>query len=569
MPGAANKVGFAERLHSLPRFDAEEELAELIARHGIGLELVQAVIDRKIVPREMACRCWADSLGVAYVDPFASIVTDEAVQLLPLELGRKARALPLYVIEGVLTVAMATPTDTDLIARLSRAIQTPLSAVFALPAEIEDALAVHYSSEMSVRQTGESFGRMLLAAYARAGRDGAVAVEEPEAAAPFLSEVIHFALRERATDIHLEPGQMETAIRFRVDGNLREVGRFSRRLHRALVARLKILCNGNIAEQRFPQDGRFSMPVGSQMMHFRVSTLPAAHGEKAVVRVMASTDRKTSLTLDDMMMSQSILVPFQHTLARPGGITFVTGPTGSGKTTTLYAALQAMNQQGLNISTIEDPIEVQLPGVNQSQTNPHIDLKFSTLLRAILRQDPDVILIGEIRDLETAKIATEAALTGHAVLSSLHTNTAAQAVVRLTEMGVAPHQVAPAISCVLAQRLVARICPGCREAYKPPRKVLLRYFEEDGLDEVPFFRGRGCPACRGTGYKGRIAFHELVLVTEEIRNLIHEQRGVQAITEAAARAGHQSLRFDGLKKVLLGLTTIEEVEQSTPLEWAV
>jgi type IV pilus assembly protein PilB len=258
----------------------------------------------------------------------------------------------------------------------------------------------------------------------------------------------------------------------------------------------------------------------------------------------------------------------QRLFRNPNGIIFVTGPTGSGKTTTLYAALAEVNDPTINISTIEDPVEIQLAGVTQSQVNSHIDLKFGTLLRSLLRQDPDVILVGEIRDLETAKIATEAALTGHLVLATLHTNTAAQAITRLVEIGVEPYMVAPSVIGVLAQRLAARICDKCKEAYYPSRDVLLKYFEEEGLTDVPFYRGRGCPHCRGTGYRGRIAFHELVLITEEIRQLISDGRSAQEITRAAAKVGFRPLRYDGLKKVLLGLTTIDEIEATTSFEWA-
>jgi type IV pilus assembly protein PilB len=328
------------------------------------------------------------------------------------------------------------------------------------------------------------------------------------------------------------------------------------------------LADLNVSEARFPQDGRFRIPFGSQVGHFRLSLIPSSHGEKAVVRIMAMSGRKSNVTLQGMLMSRTILHPLRRLLSNPSGLIFVTGPTGSGKTTTLYAALNELDQASLNIATIEDPVEIQLPGITQSQTNAHIDLKFSLILRALLRQDPDVILIGEIRDLETAKIAAEAALTGHAVLSTLHTNNAAQAIVRLMDIGVEPYMVAPSISGVLAQRLAARICENCREAYYPPKATLLKYFEEEGLTEVPFFRGRGCPACRRTGFKGRIAFHELILVTEEIRGLISEGKGSLEITAAARKVGHRSLRYDGLKKVLLGLTTIEEIEQNTPLEWA-
>jgi type IV pilus assembly protein PilB len=230
--------------------------------------------------------------------------------------------------------------------------------------------------------------------------------------------------------------------------------------------------------------------------------------------------------------------------------------------------LHEINTPGVNISTIEDPIEIQLAGVTQSQVNSNIDLKFSTILRSLMRQDPDVILVGEIRDLETAKIATEAALTGHIVFATLHTNSAPQAITRLIEIGVEPYMVAPSVIGVLAQRLAARICENCKEAYYPPRETLLKYFREQGLTEVPFFRGRGCPACRHTGYKGRVAFHELILITDEMRTLISEGRSVQEISRAAAKVGYRPLRYDGLKKVLLGLTTIEEIDQNTSFEWA-
>ena len=287
-----------------------------------------------------------------------------------------------------------------------------------------------------------------------------------------------------------------------------------------------------------------------------------------MIRILAMSGKKSMITLEKMMMSQSILQPFKRLIQNPNGIIFVTGPTGSGKTTTLYSALHEINTPELNISTIEDPIEIQLDGVTQSQVNHTIDLKFANLLRALMRQDPDAILIGEIRDLETAKIATEAALTGHIVFATLHTNSAPQAITRLIEIGVEPYMVAPSVIGVLAQRLAARICENCKEAYTPSREVLSKYFKDEGLTDVSFYRGKGCPKCRGTGYKGRVAIHELVLITEEIRALISEERSVQEITKAAAKVGYRPLRYDGLKKVLLGMTTITEIEQNTSFEWA-
>jgi type IV pilus assembly protein PilB len=560
---------FLERVRTLPRFDFTQELAALATRHGETLALLQAVIDDKILSKDDACRYWADALDVAYVDPFASIITEESVEKIPVEVAKKARTLALYIVDGVLTVAMADPADAELVRRLAQITQMPISPVFALPREIEDAIAIHYCTEKGIEESLSELENSSLFNKPDIAGEKVAALAENNALVQILDEIIYFAIRERATDIHIEPHETQCRIRFRIDGNLREILTYSRKLHRALLSRLKILSNLNIAETRFPQDGRFAVQVGSQSSNFRVSTIPAAHGEKAVVRVLASMgSKKSMLTLDKMMISQTMLQPFRRLIQNPNGIIFVTGPTGSGKTTSLYAALNEINTPGINISTIEDPIEIQMPGVNQSQVNANIDLKFATVLRALMRQDPDVILIGEIRDLETAKIATEAALTGHMVFATLHTNTAPQAIARLVEIGVAPYMVAPSVIGVLSQRLAAKICEACKEPYQPGPEVLARYFHTDGLDDVPFYRGRGCPACRHTGYKGRIAFHELMLVTEEIRSLISEGKGAQEIARAAAKVGYKPLRYDGLKKVLLGLTTIEEIEQSTSFEWA-
>ncbi len=560
---------FIQRICALPHFDYAQEVANLYARHGDNVALVQAIVDEKYFTKDDACRYWADSMNVAYVDPFASVVTEEAVEKIPMEVARKVKALGLYVLNGVLTVAMASPADGELIRRLGQIAQMPVSAVFALPREIEDAIAVHYSNEKGLEESLNELERSSLFDKPEIAGDKLASLAENNALVQILDEIIYFAMRERCTDIHIEAQETHCRIRFRIDGNLREILTYSRKLHRALLSRIKILCNLNIAESRFPQDGRFSMPVGSQTANFRVSTIPSAYGEKSVIRILAMTGKKTMITLDKMMMSQSILQPFKRLIQNPNGIIFVTGPTGSGKTTTLYAGLHEINTPEVNISTIEDPIEIQLHGVTQSQVNSHIDLRFATILRALMRQDPDAILIGEIRDLETAKIATEAALTGHIVFATLHTNTAPQAITRLIEIGVEPYMVAPAVIGVLAQRLAARICEACKEAYYPSKETIQKYFDDSGVtEEIAFYRGRGCSACRHSGYKGRVAFHELVLITEEVRMLISEGRSVQEISRAAAKVGYKPLRYDGLKKVLMGLTTIEEIEQNTSFEWA-
>lgn len=559
---------FLELLRTVPHFDYEQEVASLAAQHGISLQLLHEIVERKYANKDDVCRIWADTLGVAYVDPFASVITDEALERIPVEIAKKAQAIGLYVINGVLTTAIAEPRDEELLKRLAQIAQVPISPVFALPRDIQDAIVIHYSSDKNLEGSLAELERSRLFTDPDLAVDKIAQLADSDSLVQLVDEVVHFALRERATDIHIEPQENVARIRFRVDGRLREVITYSRKLHRAVISRLKIMASLNIAESRFPQDGRFSMPIGSASANFRLSTIPSGHGEKAVVRILAMSGRRTMLTLDKMMISQTVLQPFKRLIQSPNGIIFVTGPTGSGKTTTLYAALHEINHPDLNISTIEDPIEIQMDGVTQTQVNSHIDLKFSTILRSLLRQDPDVILVGEIRDLETAKIATEAALTGHLVFATLHTNTASQAIVRLMEIGVEPFMVAPSVLGVMAQRLVARICENCKEPYQPSRETLLKYFDEDGLTDVTFYRGRGCPACRGSGYKGRIAFHEFIPITEEIRTLISERRSAQEITRAAMKVGFRPLRYDALKKVLLGLTTIEEVEQNTSFEWA-
>ncbi|MFA6959771.1 MAG: GspE/PulE family protein [Opitutaceae bacterium] len=553
-------LSFSAQIRLLPHFDFESELRVLEKDNRNELALLEALVTSNLVAKDIACRLYADALGFAYVDPFASLVTEASISAIPVEIARKVRVIGLYVIDGVLTAAFASPEDSDLIKRVSQIVQMPVSPVFALPREIEASILIQYSNEKNLEDTlNELSGSSIFDNPDLVDSDSLVKI---------LDDIIYYAIRERATDIHIEALETQSRLRFRVDGLLREVLTYSRKLHRSLISRIKILSNLNIAETRFPQDGRFSIPVGTSSANFRVSSIPSQYGEKIVIRILAMTGKKTMVTLDKMMMSQTILGPFRRLIQNPNGIIFVTGPTGSGKTTTLYAALNEINTPDTNISTIEDPIEIQLEGVTQTQVNTHIDLKFSTVLRSLLRQDPDAILIGEIRDLETATIASEAALTGHIVFASLHTNNAAQAIIRLIEIGVEPYMVAPSIIGVLAQRLAARICENCKEPYYPPREVLQKYFKDEGLTDIPFFRGRGCGACRGTGYKGRVAFHELVLITEEIRTLISNNASVQQITAAAAKVGFKPMRYDGLKKVLLGLTTIDEIEANTSFEWA-
>ena len=531
-----------------------------------SLDRLEDAVRRDLVSRDMACYAWANHHGVAYVDPLQSVSTPEALEAVPEEIARRMNVLGLYILDGVITVVMPDPVNADNLRRLAAITGLKLSASFALPSEVEDALNIRYASKDIVEDSIAEF-EAKHGVISRTLSDLQVAeLSDTAPVIKIVDSLIHLAIREQASDIHIEPQDGFSRVRFRVDGRLRTVVNISNRIHPAIVARLKILSRLSIEESRFPQDGKFSIPFGVSKADFRSSFFPSTFGNKVVIRILASTGRKSIMSLDDMMISQSILKPYRRIAHNPNGIVFITGPTGSGKTTTLYATLQELNAEDVNISTIEDPVEIQMEGLTQGQVNQHIDLSFPLLLRSLLRQDPDIILVGEIRDRETAKIATEAALTGHLVFATLHTNNAIQAVIRLVEIGIEPHMVAPSINCVLAQRLCGRLDEQFKEAYTPRREVIERFLHDVPDDEEPVFFRPG-PAPKGKGYKGRIAIHELAIVSEEMRSLISQRAGTRELSEAARKLGYKPLRYDGLKKALLGLTTIEEVERATPVEW--
>ncbi len=532
------------------------------------LEMIEYLIEREDVAKQTACRVWSNRIGVAYVDPLSTVTSPDAVANFPVEIARKARAIPLYEVGGALTVAMPDPKDEVLVRRLSAIAGKTISPVFCLSSEVRDAIEVHYTSEESVHEFIAQLERTQGTLLAKLNPDELAGESGSRSIITLLDSLIYLAVKERASDIHIEPGPDNTSIRFRIDGRLQKLLTLSSVLHSPLKSRVKILCNMNVAETRLPQDGRYSLPLGSGEVNLRISIIPTSNGEKIVIRLLALTGKKDFLTLDQMFVSQSIIQPFKRIIQSPNGLIFVTGPTGSGKSTTLYAALHEINQETINICTIEDPVETKMDGINQTQVHKAIDLNFSTLLRSLLRQDPDVILVGEIRDLETAKIATEAALTGHLVFSTLHTNNAIQAVVRLTELGIEPYMVAPSLLAVIGQRLAARICEACKQAYSPSADTIERFFYDTaGIKEPFFYQGTGCSHCRNTGYRGRVAFHEMALITDEIRTLILRREGDAAIAEAAKKVGYRPLRYDGLKKVLLGFTTVEELESHAAFDW--
>jgi general secretion pathway protein E len=370
------------------------------------------------------------------------------------------------------------------------------------------------------------------------------------------------AVKDRASDIHIEPAQNRLKIRYRVDGVLYDMLSPPKHIQSALVSRIKIMAKMNIAEKRLPQDGRIEVKIGDKNIDIRVSTIPIAFGERVVLRLLDKTS--ILLQVSDLGMPRERLKEFDALIRSPYGIILVTGPTGSGKTTTLYAALSTINTTDVNIITIEDPIEYQLEGVGQIQVNPKIDLTFANGLRSIVRQDPDVILVGEVRDLETAEIAIQAALTGHLVFSTLHTNDSASAVTRLIDMGIEPFLVTSSVVAILAQRLVRTLCSACKEAYVPDEESLQNIgIAVDMISGKTIYRGVGCPSCLKTGYRGRTGIFEMMMLTDTVKNLILRTSDANAIKRSGVEQGMVSLRQDGAAKVLAGVTTIEEVFRVT------
>ena len=375
----------------------------------------------------------------------------------------------------------------------------------------------------------------------------------------FVNLLITQAIQDRASDIHIEPGERELRVRFRIDGVLHEVMHSPKTIQAGVISRLKIMSDIDIAERRIPQDGRLSVQQNGKKIDLRVATLPTVWGEKVVMRIL---DNSTAmLKLSDLGFADGNYVRWEQSFTKPYGMLLVTGPTGSGKSTTLYSTLNIVNKPEVNVITVEDPVEYRLAGINQVQANAKAGLTFAAALRSILRSDPDIILLGEIRDHETAQIAIEAALTGHLVLSTLHTNDAPSAINRLIEMGIEPFLVGSALDCVLAQRLARRLCPKCKEAYQPSRDSLVanRFPWPEEVEVPTLYRAVGCGACSKTGYKGRLALHEVMTVSEDIERLAVDRASADAIGRIAQDQGMTTLRNDGLEKVLLGNTSIEEI----------
>ncbi len=508
----------------------------------------------------------AEAAGVAFMDVADYQIDAAVLKLMPEPLARKHQVLPLYRVGNALTVAMVDPWDAVAVDALRAATKLPLiHPVVGTPEAIAKAIERCYG-----RQVVEAAAKQeaLTAPELSDAKTAELATKPPAEAANEVSiiKLVDALLGEargaRASDIHLEPDSDHSRVRLRIDGVLQEIKLLPIGLHEAICSRIKILSKLDITEHRLPQDGHLSLTLGGTSLDLRISTFPTVTGENIVIRLLDQS--AVALQLTDLGLSQEALGPYQQLIQRPHGLLLVTGPTGSGKTTTLYAALTQINSVTKNIMTIEDPVEYRLPMIRQTQINPKAGVTFATGLRSILRQDPDVIMVGEIRDHETAEIAIHAALTGHLVLSTLHTNDAVGAVARLLDMGVENYLLASTLLGVMAQRLVRRICPQCQEGKRPSPEIKARYPELTVL-----YRGRGCRSCRETGFAGRVGVFELFLIDEAIRAKVASKATSDVLRAAAVASGMRPMRADGLQKVQEGLTTLEELDRVVPSDLTV
>jgi type IV pilus assembly protein PilB len=523
-----------------------------------GLPLVSVLLDEGLVEEADLMKAVARRLGIQYVDLSEVTVDPAAAALVPENLRSRYGALPYAFDEGRLVVAMSDPGNVLAIDDVRAVSGRDVVIVAAPRSDITEATRRAARFDDSVSDLAE----MALADEAAEVEDVGT-LEEAAEDAPvikLMNTIIARAVNERASDIHVEPGERDLRIRFRIDGVLHEVMTTSRSISNAVVSRIKIMADLDIAERRVPQDGRVSMRVGGRPIDLRIATLPSMYGEKVVMRILDKSAGVASL--GDLGFLPYNLERYREAYSKPYGAILVTGPTGSGKTTTLYSTLDILNLPEVNIITVEDPVEYRLDGVTQIQVNRKAGLLFATALKSILRADPDIVLIGEIRDGETAAIAVEAALTGHLVLSTLHTNDAPSSINRLIDMGVEPFLVSSAIDAVLAQRLARVLCEKCKEAYTADTAALDRIgWDTESLADGPpvLYRAVGCHTCTNTGYRGRVALNEVMPITEELQRMTVDRKSSEDMRNVAIEQGMRTLREDGLAKVALGITSIEEV----------
>jgi type IV pilus assembly protein PilB len=542
----------------------EEMQAALREANATGRKLGEILSELGLVTEEDLIRAMAGEVGLEFIDLNDFSIDLKAIQSLPEAMAKRHQILAIGFRNGVPVIAMANPSNVFAMDDLRTVLGRDIVTVVSSPRQINEYISRMYrhDKEASDAATRAAASQTLLdSATEKLELTDLHAVTEDAPIVKYVNLILRQALQERASDVHIEPSADDLRVRFRIDGVLHDITRSPKAIQGGVTTRLKVMANLDIAEHRIPQDGRISLNAGSREVDLRVATLPTVHGEKVVMRILDKSN--AMMNLSDLGFLPEVENRYKESYRKPYGTILVTGPTGSGKSTTLYATLNVLNSAERNVITVEDPVEYQLPGVNQVQVNNKAGLTFAGALRSILRCDPDIILVGEIRDKETAVIAIEAALTGHLVLSSLHTNDAAGTPMRLVEMGVEPFLVTSALDCVVAQRLARQLCENCSEAHEPSAEELASFGWDDSdapLQGKPRFRKPvGCQACSRTGYKGRIALHELLVMSEEIERGVMKDMSVDDIERISVEQGMIPLRHDGLRKAAMGITSLEEI----------
>jgi type IV pilus assembly protein PilB len=526
---------------------------------GLNKLLGEILVEMSYSTEDQVVECLAIEYGVPHAKLEPRLSDPRIIDVLPREYIEENLVLPLFLVRGTLTVAVSEPANLFLIDEVRQLTQLDVQIVAATTKDIRRVLTSLPNSKVfvidDIIEDSEAHDVTLIEEAIEDIAD----VEEVAGQSPVIrlvNYIIFNAVKEGASDIHIEPAEHCVRVRYRIDGKLYKALEVPAHLLNAVTSRIKIMAAMDISERRLPQDGRIHVMLERRKIDLRVSTFPTNRGEKTVIRVLDT--RSVSLVLEDLGFAEDVLQGFLANITAPNGIILVTGPTGSGKSTTLYAALNNISSMENNVCTVEDPIEYHLPLINQFQVQERVGLTFSKALRTLLRQDPDVIMVGEVRDEETARTAIQAALTGHLVFSTLHTNDACSAITRLVNMGIEPYLIGAALNMVLAQRLVRRVCSKCRQTYEPPR-TLRKALERMGYPIETFQKGVGCRRCRNTGFSGRIGVHELLVISDELRDVIVNNPSVAAIRQVALRDGMITLRQDGFRKVREGITTIEEI----------
>jgi type IV pilus assembly protein PilB len=524
-----------------------------------GESLGRVLVEIGVLTEAQLVQALARQVGMEFVELTEYPVDRAAVALVPGTVCRRYTVLPIGFDGPAILLAMANPGNVVAVDDVRTISGRQVRSVVATHDDLLAAIDRYCRADDEIDELASALEEEVNAPQDTDLSQIGDYVEDDAPIVRFVNLLVTQAIQDRASDIHVEPAEHDVAVRYRIDGVLHEMQRAPKQIQNGVISRLKIMSDIDIAERRKPQDGRMSVMHNGRKVDLRVATLPTVWGEKVVMRILDNST--ASLDLRELSFLDDNLTVYEESYTKPYGMILVTGPTGSGKSTTLYATLNAVSRPEINVITVEDPVEYRLPGINQVQVNPKAGLTFASALRSILRSDPDVVLIGEIRDHETAQIAIEAALTGHLVLSTLHTNDAPSAVTRLIEMGIEPFLVGSALDCVVAQRLARRLCSRCKEPYQPSEVELIaaRFPWSPGEEPPTVYRPAGCSACSRTGYKGRLALHEVMRVTEEIERLAVAHASAAEIGATAREQGMVTLRDDGWTKVLLGDTSIEEI----------